>query len=270
MTYSGVPAGSVTDVRLSDDPSVALVTVRLDPEIPILRGVKASISRSLVGGQSTISLDGALRGAPPITRLNGQALPEIPAKKAGLLGSSGNPMALVEKVSSSVDKVSRNLDARGQERARAGLAALAADSANWSRDVARISDSLTGTRGKLARLGNAVADAGDGAARMTNRIDREQGAALRPIRNKIQNADRALGSFGGDLSAARPTIRSVEGRLQDVTEGVRSVRRSTQKIGDQAEQMSREGLTLFGRPKLPDYEPANRAGKPSDDTLPRQ
>lgn len=153
LTFSGVPAGSVTEVRLAEnDPSTVLVTVRLDPDIPIARGVEATVSRSFIRGDATVNLDGARNGAPPIVPIAGERLPVIPAKKGGLLGPGGDPKALIEKISSSVDKVSSNLDAKGQERVRARLALLAERSEDWSGRASHISDGLTGAGGKVQRV----------------------------------------------------------------------------------------------------------------------
>ena len=92
VTFSGVPAGHVTSIRFDkDDPSAVLVTVSLDPRIPIVAGVKASIARSALAGTANISLDGATSGAPPIVAASDTELPVIPAKEGGLLGGGGDP-----------------------------------------------------------------------------------------------------------------------------------------------------------------------------------
>lgn len=76
VTFSGVPAGHVTSIRFDkDDPSAVLVTVSLDPRIPIVAGVKASIARSALAGTANISLDGATSGAPPIVAASDTELP---------------------------------------------------------------------------------------------------------------------------------------------------------------------------------------------------
>jgi phospholipid/cholesterol/gamma-HCH transport system substrate-binding protein len=263
VTYSGVPAGSVTAVRLADnDPSTVLVTVRLDPDVPILRGLEASISRSFFSGDSSISLDGARKGAPPILAVTGQRLPVIPAKKGGLLGSGGDPMALIEKISRSVDNVSSNLDAKGQERARARLALLAESSAGWSDKASRISDILTGASGKVERAGDSIARAGGGADRLRARLEAQRGSGLRSLSEKLHSTQTAAEAFGAKVEAARPTIRRIEVQAQMVTEQVRSVRATTQRVQQQIGRIDREGLQLFGAPKLPDYKPGDGAATP--------
>lgn len=263
VTFSGVPAGSVTEVRLAEnDPSTVLVTVRLDPDIPIARGVEATVSRSFIGGDSTVTLEGARKGAPPIVPIAGERLPVIPAKKGDLLGSGGDPMALMEKISHSMDKVSSNLDAKGQERARARLARLAERSAGWSDRASHISDGLTGG-GKVQRMGDSIARAGDYAERLDARIEAQRGSGTGSLREKLRSAQSATEAFGAKVEAARPAIGRIDSQQQKISEEVQSVRSTTQRVAEQAQRIDREGLQLFGAPKLPDYRPGNGAATPA-------
>ena len=67
VTYSGVPSGQVKEIALwRPDPQFVRVRVAVNEQTPILQGTTASISASFTG-TSTISLDGARKGAPPIT-----------------------------------------------------------------------------------------------------------------------------------------------------------------------------------------------------------
>ena len=66
VAFSGVPAGQVMTIELwKKDPEFVRVRIRIDEEIPILQGTTASLQGSFTG-VSTIQLDGAVRGAPPI------------------------------------------------------------------------------------------------------------------------------------------------------------------------------------------------------------
>ncbi|MBR0553722.1 MlaD family protein [Stakelama marina] len=264
VTYSGVPAGSVTSIRLdAQEPSMVLVTVRLDRNIPVLQGVKASISRSFFSGDATVTLDGATKGAPPIVQAAGQDLPEIPSKKGGLLGSGGDPMALVAKISRTVDDVSRNLDPKGQERLSRRLAAFAAGSAVWPRRAARVTDRLTGLDGRVARFGDAAAGAGLGADRLRKRLasGREKGFA--GLNDRLVGARRGIEKFGDNVAAARPKIRAFDDRRRAITDRIRSVRSTTRDLQEKAEDIDRGGVRL-GAPRLPDYRPrANPVTPPS-------
>ncbi|KPF73956.1 MAG: MCE family protein [Blastomonas sp.] len=271
LTFSGVPAGSVTEVRLAEnDPSTVLVTVRLDPDIPIARGVEATVSRSFIRGDATVNLDGARNGAPPIVPIAGERLPVIPAKKGGLLGPGGDPKALIEKISSSVDKVSSNLDAKGQERVRARLALLAERSEDWSGRASHISDGLTGAGGKVQRVGESISRAGDYAERLNARIEAQRGSGPGSLREKLRRAQSAAEEFGAKVEAARPAIGRIDSQQQKISDEAQSVRSTTQRVEEQAQRIDREGLQLFGAPKLPDYRPGNGAATPAGVPPPRR
>lgn len=254
VNYSGVPVGAVTSVRLTaKDPASVFVTVRLDPEVPILQGVKASITRSLVGGAATITLDGSQKGAPPIVSQDDATLPVIPARKGGLIGSGGDPMATLERISRTVDKVSGNLDSRGQERARERLAALAASSTAWPGRATRISDSLKGARGRISRFGISLDRAGDSAHRLSARMKANPGGQLGSADKKLRSAQQGIEGFERSVSAARPSIRAAETRSEHITAEVRSLRGQALGIAERAEQIDQSGLR-FGAPKLPNFK----------------
>jgi ABC-type transporter Mla subunit MlaD len=89
VSLLGVPIGRVTEVRLEPANS-GLVTVRfvLTRDVPLRRGVTASIARSLLDGSATISLEGGDIRAPALAGRPGQPFPLVPVKSGGLLGSA--------------------------------------------------------------------------------------------------------------------------------------------------------------------------------------
>ncbi|MHA3840754.1 MlaD family protein [Sphingomonas aestuarii] len=263
VTYSGVSAGLVTAVRFDgEDPSTVLVTVRLNPEIPILEGVEAQISRSLLGGDATIIIDGGRPGASRIAATDGESLPIIPEKKSGLLGSGGDPVALIEKISRSVDNISADLDEKGQQRTRERLAELNAKTAVWPTKAARLADVIAGAGDGMRGVSNSIAGVGERAARVRANLEARRDGSL-GIDDKLRSAQRAAEEFRGDVDSLRPAVRALEGRSREITESVRSARSTTQHLGDQVERIDREGLQLFGAPKLSDYNSANQSPPPS-------
>ena len=67
VSFAGVPVGQVQTISLWEkDPQFVRVRIKVDDEVPILLGVTATIQGSFTG-VSTILLDGARRGAPPLT-----------------------------------------------------------------------------------------------------------------------------------------------------------------------------------------------------------
>ncbi len=87
VSFAGVPVGQVGEIKLYDeDPDFVQVRIAVKPEVPILVGTTATIQGSFTG-VSTILLDGARNGAPPITcETTGcpSGVPVIPPKDGGL------------------------------------------------------------------------------------------------------------------------------------------------------------------------------------------
>ena len=83
VSFAGVPVGKVDDMNLWEkDPQFVQVRISVDNEVPILRGTTATVLGSFTG-VSTIQLDGARRGQPPITRPGRDGVPEIQPKAGG-------------------------------------------------------------------------------------------------------------------------------------------------------------------------------------------
>lgn len=255
VTYAGVAAGLVTAVQFDgEDPSIVLVKVRLNADIPIVDGVKAQISKSFIGTDSTVMLGGGHPGAPPIIATNGEQLPIIPATKGGLLGSGGDPVELIEKISRSVDKISASLDENGQQRTREQLEQLNTKAASWRKGATRLVDSLAGAGRGVTELNDSISGVSERAARMRATLSgrREAGSG---INEKLIEAQRAAQEFSSELESYRPAVRGLESQSREVTERLRSVRSTTQRLGNRVERVDHQGIELFGSPKLPDFGP---------------
>jgi len=91
VAFSGVVSGQVKEIALwKPDPSLVRVRISVNPDTPILIGTTASLQGSFTG-TSTVQLDGAVKGAPPITCPAENPLsdcpngvPTIPTKPGGL------------------------------------------------------------------------------------------------------------------------------------------------------------------------------------------
>jgi phospholipid/cholesterol/gamma-HCH transport system substrate-binding protein len=257
VTFSGVAAGHVTSIRFDkEDPSAVLVTVSLEPQIPIVAGVKASIARSALAGTANISLDGATSGAPPIVASDGE-LPVIPAKEGGLLGGGGDPVALVEKISRTVDSVSRNLDAAQQQRASDRLAALAESSAGWADRVGSASDGLTGARGRVVAVGDALQRSGASAQRLRAALNDRRATVLARANRPLLNARDEAEQLTACVEAVRPTIRGMTAKQAQLRETIRSASNKVGAVRDTAVRIDQEGLGVSA-PSLPTYKPKSR------------
>ena len=85
VTFSGVPVGQVDRISLLPNrPEFVWVRINVDPQTPVLQGTTAQIKGVGFTGVSEIQLDGAAKGAPPITLLGPQGCPVVPSSSGGL------------------------------------------------------------------------------------------------------------------------------------------------------------------------------------------
>ena len=79
ITFSGVPVGQVDQISLLPNrPEFVWVRIEVDDQTPVLQGTTAQIKGVGFTGVSEIQLDGAAKGAPPITQAGTAGLPGDP------------------------------------------------------------------------------------------------------------------------------------------------------------------------------------------------
>ncbi len=85
VQYSGVPVGQVRQIALlPDDPQFVRVRIEVNEGVPILQGTTAALEGVGFTGVSQISLDGGVKGAPPITDKGPDGKSVIPNRVGGL------------------------------------------------------------------------------------------------------------------------------------------------------------------------------------------
>lgn len=245
----GVPVGRVTEIRL-EPTNPGLVTVRfvMTQVVPLRRGVTASISRSLLDGAATISLEGGERGAPSLVAGPGQQFPVVPAKSGSLLGGELDPAGVVAGISSSSESVLKKLPA-DQRNIEERLAEIARRSRSWKMDADRLSEQLT-RRGRFDASGRTIARVGEDAERLRLRLERSRPRIGDTLSRSLNDAERGAHAIGESISQARPRIGRLEDDIGRATETVRSARDPIRQVGDAARKIDREGL---GSSDLPDY-----------------
>ena len=84
VQFSGVPAGQVREIALwPEDPQFVRVRIEVNEGVPVLQGTTAALEGVGFTGVSQISLDGAVKGAPPIADKGAAGKPVIPTRGRG-------------------------------------------------------------------------------------------------------------------------------------------------------------------------------------------
>ena len=257
VTFKGVPAGQVQTIELwRQNPEFVRVRVSLDEEIPILQGTTASISASFTG-VSTVSLGGAVQGAPPITEPGPEGVPVIPAEPGGLGEILASAPLLLERLATLTDRLTRLLSDENQ-------ASISGILANTDRMSGQLADMGPEFRAALVELKGTLAqstqtlDAFEGTLRSTDSLLTNEGQSLaRELRTTMQAAQKAADSLSATMEDARPATRQLaETTLPLANATLQDLKRTSEALRAVTERIENEGAgSLLGGSKLPDYEP---------------
>ncbi|PZU17935.1 MAG: MCE family protein [Citromicrobium sp.] len=271
VDYAGVPVGQVADIELwQKDPQFKRVRIKVEGDVPILVGTTATIQGSFTG-VSTIMLDGARRGAPPLTCGEGEGttacpegVPVIPTKPGGLGELLSNAPLLLERLATLTERLTMLLSDRNQGEISGILA-------NTNEMTAALAQTAPQTERTLAELQVTLREASqalDSFEQVTQSTDRllnqEGGALAAELRRTLSEASGAANALEGTLSAARPaaerlnsqTLPAAEATIESAQAAIRDVQATSRALRQLTEKIEAQGAGgLIGGQKLPDYEP---------------
>ena len=275
VSFSGVPVGQVESINLEpNSPEFVRVRIRVRSDTPVLQGTTATIQGVGFTGVSQIQLDGATRGAPPITQDGPYGVPVIPTKPGALGQLLNSAPELLERVSTLTDRLGQVLDQDNQR----SIKGILANTQELTRALAdrgpEIAATLVEARLAIAQAGQAAA-AFERVAGSSDRLLNEEG---RPLVNDLRHTIRAAEST---VKAAEDTIRAAEGSMNNLNSViaearpgvqaltkqtipeigllVRDLRETTENLNNITEKVDRQGIGgLIGGNKLPDYKGERR------------
>jgi phospholipid/cholesterol/gamma-HCH transport system substrate-binding protein len=259
VSFAGVPVGQVQAISLAEgNPEFVRVRIKVKDEVPILVGTQATIQASFTG-VSTILLDGARKGAPPIT-CETTACPEgrpvIPPGRGGFGEIVANAPLLLERLATLTEQLNVILGPENQEE----LAGILRNSNRLTGGLADATPELTQNlkefRTTMQEF-NQTLDAIEKVAASTDSLVNEEGQPLaRELTGTLASANKALAALAATLEDTRPaarqlrtsTLPAAEATLQDLRATSRALRAITEKLES-------EGAgALIGGKTLPDYK----------------
>ena len=257
VSFAGVPVGQIDEIELwPRDPSFVRVRISIDKEVPILEGTTATIQSGFTG-VSNIQLEGAVKGAKPITEPGPEGVPVIPTKRGGLGELLNNAPLLLERLATLSERLNLLLSDENQASIKGILT-------NTDRLTGNLADASPDVKVTLNQLQGAIKQATttlasiDKVAGTANTLLGEEGDTLmRDLRTTLRSAKMAADELQGTLAEARPaarqlsssTLPAAEAAIRDLRATSRALRNVTEKIDDQG------AGALVGGGKLPDYEP---------------
>ena len=260
VTFSGVPAGEVSDIELwPRDPEYVRVRIRVDKDVPILIGTQATIQSSFTG-TSKIQLDGAKSGRPAITCENTACLedrPQIAAKPGGLGEILANAPLLLERLATLTDRLTMMLSDENQ----ASIAGILKNTDRLSKNVAdaspQIQATLTELQATLRQATGSLAAFEQTMGSADDMLKRDGNALANQLKDTLKAARGAADALQATLTDARPgarqlsetTLPSVEATMRELRGASEALKKVTEKIDNEG-----AGAVLKGN-SLPDYKP---------------
>ena len=260
VAFAGVPVGQVNQIVLWEtDPEYVRVRIRVQEDVPILVGTTASISFSFTG-VSTLNLDGARRGAEPITcetTACPEGVPTIPTAGGAIDEILSSAPLLLQRLATLTDRLTRVLDDDNQESISGILANTNRMSAELAAASPQIRETLTELQATLAQSTETLAAFEDTLESVDALVENDGQALSADLRATLQSARVASDALAATLQNAEPMTRQLsEQTLPAANATLRDLRRTSETLRNLTDTLEAEGAgSLLGGRPLPDYEP---------------
>lgn len=258
VSFSGVPVGQIASINLEpNNPEFVRVRISVREDTPILQGTTATVQSVGFTGVSQIQLDGAVRGAPPITQIGPHGVPVIPTKPGALGQLLNSAPELLDRVSTLTERLTELLSDRNQDSIAGILDNMEAISRSLAERSPEIADTLADARIALRQAGDAAEEFGR-VANSTDRLLNQEGQPLmRDLRLTIRAAERSLANVDAVVGEARPGVQALTKQtIPEVGQLVRDLRETAHNLREITGRVERQGVTsIIGGPNLPDYDP---------------
>jgi phospholipid/cholesterol/gamma-HCH transport system substrate-binding protein len=265
VSFSGVPSGQVKDISLyKPDPQYVRVRISVNDETPILEGTTATIQGSFTG-TSTIQLDGAVKGAPPIVcpEQNPQAscpmgVPTIPTKQGGLGALLNSAPKLLERLSTLTERLTEMLSDKNQQSIAGILANTRRLTGALADRAPEIAETLVETRVTIQKAGLAADQIAKLAATTEGVVANDIRPAMNNLNRAIASADRSMTNLDAAIADARPGLQNFSKQtIPEVGQLVQDLREMAAALSSVAEKVDRGGAgSIIGGDKLPEYKPS--------------
>lgn len=264
VAFSGVPSGQVRDIQLwPRDPNFVRVRIAVRDDTPVLEGTTATISSSFTG-TSTVQLDGAVRGATPITCPDDNpqescpfGVPVIPPRQGGIGALLSSAPQLLQRLSGLTGRLTDLLSDKNQE----SIAGILQDTRRLTKQLAdhapNLDPVLADTRSTLQKAAVAADQITALVGSANGLLTDDVRPATRQLSKAIASAQQSLDTLNSALDDARPGLQTFSKQtIPQANQLVLDLRTTAQSLGSVAEKLDSGGAASLLLPaRLPDYKP---------------
>jgi len=209
VRFNGIDVGSISDLAFDpENPSSVVVTVQIDPAVPIQADAVASIQSQGFTGGTFLEIDGGSANSPLLTTRPGEEYPVIPSRPNTLQQLAQAGPELVANFNTVGVRVSDLLNDENRKLIAASLATLAEtlENVRSTTDVfERRSEDLDATLENL-RIASAS------IAKTLGNVDNTLAGADRAL----ASADKALGSVDTVVASAKMAVTTADSTMQKI------------------------------------------------------
>lgn len=257
VQFSGVPVGQVREIELwRDDPEFVRVRIEVEEHVPILQGTTAALEGVGFTGVSQIALDGAVKGAPPITDKGPAGRPVIPNRVGGLGEILNTAPQLLQRLSTLTERLAELADDENQASFAAILKNVEASTAILARNGPALEKALADTRVAIQQTGNAAEQIGSLAAAAQGTIDSNVDPAMKNLRDTLASANASMKTLESAIADARPGLQTFsQTTIPEANALIRDLRRTSSSLSSLTDKLDQQGAgAVIGGSKLPDYK----------------
>ncbi|MGB3721564.1 MAG: MlaD family protein [Pacificimonas sp.] len=258
VSYSGVPVGTVKTIAIMpDSPEFVRVRIAVSGDTPVLEGTTATLSSVGFTGVAIVSLEGAVKGAPPIAEPGPFGEPVIPTAPGTIDSLLNAAPELLDNVSQLTEQLTLLMSPENQE----SITSILNSSARVSEAIASrdqdIAATVTEARAAVANMSKAANEFSRVAGSTADLLDAEGRPLMADLRATLQRTNATLIEVEATAAAARGGVETVTTQtLPEVSLLVRDLREASASLGAITAKLDEDpaGALLGGR-TLPTYEP---------------
>jgi len=256
VSFSGVPVGKVTDMRVWKDPQFVQVRISVKNDTPVLQGTTATVLGSFTG-VSTIQLDGGRPGSPPITKPGRDGVPEIQPKAGGIGAILSSAPQLLDSLTNLTDRLTELLSPQNQHSIGNILHNTDVMTRNMAEASPRLDATMAQLQATLAQAQTTLAQAQQTLGSADQMLNKEGPSLADNIRETMASVRKAADEAQAALADARPAARELsQSTLPQADAALRDLKRTTEALRQMTETIQNHGAgSLLKGKNLPDYKP---------------